>query len=776
MKKINKKGYVYVLLMLIMITLALFMMLIGFQHKYSDLEIDGIEVRIGMYSSAIIKAYQEQEGAMIYLDNAAKVSLMEAIRETGGKGALPIPECGNSGYNLWNTKTENCIPDYKENFKTIFIENLADELMGFYQFSLSSEHTLTLKQDKNNLKLVGITPEKVKIAITISGDVVKRQTEVISAEIPAETTDRINQYDALIETTAQKYDLEVAFMKAIITQESQGKPLAMSGAGALGLFQFTYPTATEYFPKKDLTDFKTCARNKPCPPNEVAQDPRTKPELAIPAGGKYLKHISNMDSIKDTSDLKPHVAAAYNGGPALIIRAIKNTGKSDPSWEETSAQITPALLRTFSDYRGLSDETLKGKVKQINDYVNFVSAYYEGWGGMDLFSPSIIGYFEFGQNFRTQTDYNLTFYEEVIKFAEEAIADCKDDVSNCLETKRIAFNDNHKEEMLYLTDCEEETEKVFYDFIENLNDCANAWGDECKCPITESYNAKEIESFEGTYELKFGEKQEVKPITNFPEITFTINLTKPKVLSADFTIKDNTFWEPISYEFKYKDELKNEEITFHDSLQSKNFKRGDFDKLFMVIKDDKYSLQMEYNNKLYDATKQESEIETICPVAKQIFRLCAKTKTRIPIVKDDSPQDKLVFEESKIKFAITLIDEVTPPEINNLNMNWKLDGTVKLSWQHKTIQDMAAYEVKLEKPDGTMVLVGEFYTTEEQEGSINIHNKLFYEDNGGEKNYGLLINPSEHGILANEKYTFHVTPLDNFQNKGKTISAILLPK
>lgn len=63
-----------------------------------------------------------------------------------------------------------------------------------------------------------------------------------------------SQYDALIVSTALKYDLEPSFIKAIIHVESAFDRFALSHAGAMGLMQIMPATAANYQLVQDQFD------------------------------------------------------------------------------------------------------------------------------------------------------------------------------------------------------------------------------------------------------------------------------------------------------------------------------------------------------------------------------------------------------------------------------------------------------------------------------------------------------------------------------------------
>jgi len=825
----NKKAQIFVPLALIFTAIALFTIVNGAQYKYQGKKIGGIEPTIGMHASAIVKAYQEQEEVLLYLDNAAKLSLHKALTETAEKGGLTSLECGNSGYNLWNTdKTKTCFPKYEETFKESFTDILTEEVSDYNKVSIYSGHELAINQNDEELEVVGETDEKITLALTIGGSVIEKQTQKVSAEISVEIANKINQYHETFERASHLYKVEDAFLKAIVTQESGGDRYAISPTGCAGLAQFCHSTAKDYFKESNnlVIVGRVCVPKKnskgqtytyTCDSDTLRKDPRFNPEKSIFAQAKYLAEIINYEWMRDLTDYYAFTAAAYNGGPNVIKKAIKSTGKKDPSWEEVAAQINKEFLKKFSNYKSWSDDQRERKANEIKNYVNKVSAYYNAWGGADMFAPSVIGTFEFGQNFRTNTNYNLSIYEELKKFAEEAIKDCDDNVADCLEKKRKEFNEKNETEILYLSECEEGANKAYYDFLENLQDCAYSWGNNCKCKVTDEYTENETKKLKGNYKITFKEQNKIIPITSEPQLFFSINLTQPKEINSEFSIKDISFWAPTIYNFKYDDELENEQLVFHDSLSGKTyFMSSDFKNIFMIVKDNKFSLWMDYDKdfiqqviesvkgifniaedehkNLMNPLKETAYIPNNCTVAKQTFRVCAKTKYKLPNIKERNNRKTLVYEESKIKFALTLIDNTPAAAVNDLKaerveniIGTILDQTavgmlfnddIFISWEHEEVEDLVLYEVSFE--DELLPLskqtIDEFYKDKAKLLSEQMEkNTLYYEElPNNSRKYSIIIDSTEWNIQDEKNYIFTVVGIDNFQNKAPEVTVHLL--
>jgi len=113
------------------------------------------------------------------------------------------------------------------------------------------------------------------------------------------TNPRIDAVDALLLGTnvvdvARRHDLVPQFLAATLLQESAFDPAAVSPAGAVGIAQFTVPTAREY-----------------------GVDP-WEPRSAIDGAARVLS--AYLYDYRDRRDDDPYALAlaAYNAGPAAV--------------------------------------------------------------------------------------------------------------------------------------------------------------------------------------------------------------------------------------------------------------------------------------------------------------------------------------------------------------------------------------------------------------------------------------------------------------------------
>ncbi|MBQ4647062.1 MAG: lytic transglycosylase domain-containing protein [Candidatus Gastranaerophilales bacterium] len=124
--------------------------------------------------------------------------------------------------------------------------------------------------------------------------------------------------DEIVETFAQKYDIDSDFIKAIIKQESGFNTKATSKKGAMGLMQLM-PKTAESLGVIDAYD----------------------PNQNIEGGVKYLKGL-----LEKYDNNKEMALAAYNAGPT----AVKKYG-GIPPYKETQNYIN-AIMGTYNKVKG----------------------------------------------------------------------------------------------------------------------------------------------------------------------------------------------------------------------------------------------------------------------------------------------------------------------------------------------------------------------------------------------------------------------------------------
>ncbi len=128
-------------------------------------------------------------------------------------------------------------------------------------------------------------------------------------------------YFPMFEQLLDKYDLPLE-LKYLAICESALNPMAKSHAGAMGLWQFMYPTGKMYGLKVSSYVDERC-------------DPYKSTEAAC----QYLKFLYGL-----FGDWQM-VLAAYNGGPGTVNKAIRRSGGKKTYWE-----IRPFLPRETQGY------------------------------------------------------------------------------------------------------------------------------------------------------------------------------------------------------------------------------------------------------------------------------------------------------------------------------------------------------------------------------------------------------------------------------------------
>jgi soluble lytic murein transglycosylase-like protein len=115
------------------------------------------------------------------------------------------------------------------------------------------------------------------------------------------TNPRIGAVDALllatdVVATAESNGLQPQFLAATLLQESAFDPAAVSAAGAVGIAQFTVPTAQEY-----------------------GVDP-WEPRSAIAGAARVLAAYAYDYRAREDDDPLALALAAYNAGPAAVAK------------------------------------------------------------------------------------------------------------------------------------------------------------------------------------------------------------------------------------------------------------------------------------------------------------------------------------------------------------------------------------------------------------------------------------------------------------------------
>ena len=174
-----------------------------------------------------------------------------------------------------------------------------------------------------------------------NGSLIKLRQERRAAQEKYEKTVQSHQprYRALIEKYAAEYDLNPAYVSAIIMQESGYDPKAVSNKGAMGLMQFMPNT------------FEWVAPNCGISKNDVRAV--YEPENAIKMGCYLLRYIGSDDPVL--------VACAYHAGWGTVPSWIKDYSTDGKTLKVS--QIPKSDTRTYA-----------GRV--LNSYAIYLQHYY----------------------------------------------------------------------------------------------------------------------------------------------------------------------------------------------------------------------------------------------------------------------------------------------------------------------------------------------------------------------------------------------------------------
>jgi membrane-bound lytic murein transglycosylase D len=154
-------------------------------------------------------------------------------------------------------------------------------------------------------------------------------------------------YFPMFEKYLDQYDIPLE-MKYLAIVESALNPIAKSGMGATGLWQFMYPTGVQY--KLKVSSYV---------------DERQDPVRATIAACKYL---SDLYTIFGDWDL---ALAAYNSGPGNVAKAIKRSGGYRNYWNIRSflpretASYVPAFYATMYLFEYQKEHNLVADAPQI---------------------------------------------------------------------------------------------------------------------------------------------------------------------------------------------------------------------------------------------------------------------------------------------------------------------------------------------------------------------------------------------------------------------------
>ncbi len=175
-----------------------------------------------------------------------------------------------------------------------------------------------------------------------------------------EKIERASQYDDLIETAAEKYDIPKEMMFSLILKESDGKLKARSHVGARGLMQIM-PRTGKYVAKIMGDQFVELTGRSTFKTKDLYD-----PKINIEMGAFYLRFIHDHygerilrkrgqmpNDYKEWTDedVWDFTMGCYNRGPGGMTRNMLNAG-ADTFWDLRKGQSTDEVLRYVPWIRG----------------------------------------------------------------------------------------------------------------------------------------------------------------------------------------------------------------------------------------------------------------------------------------------------------------------------------------------------------------------------------------------------------------------------------------
>jgi hypothetical protein len=495
-----------------------------------------------------------------------------------------------------------------------------------------------------------------------------------------------NSYDTLIQKAAAEHDTSFALVKAIIKQESNFNTNAVSDTGCIGLMQFCYDTAEKYseiFKKLTICNCQgsicKIEEKRACSPGN---DDRFDPEKSTDAGAKLIK---SNEAIFDKYSAKYEFAlAAYNGGPCIIQKAIKATGKNDPSWQEASNAITPDIVKEcYTDKDGkiskYFDEASEreGKVKQIIDYVKIVMENYAIYGGQSADAGDSSGVYTVRPSFEASVNYDFSDYDKIKQGLEKLREICvkggANNIEQCIKDSIAAVSSQTKLSWS-IGSCDKGEKALFYSFIEAYNECFFSLDNDCYCKA----EIHKDETLNGDYKIHLADSG---------VYTATIGAYSQE-------LEGHRYYSDISGEV-FTDSRAQLDIEL--KFDKGQIKEQKFQSLFIAEKDNfvlyKNASLVAVATKIQDT--QNMPAKPLCKTAKQHFQFCVKNDARkYPKIDENG---KLTSEPVVYKFAAIFKDTVPPPKITTLTVKDKAGAEkgLTLEWNKSEAKDTNRYEIYL---------------------------------------------------------------------------------
>lgn len=334
----NKKGA------LILVPFMVFLFVVGLVIAWSMITSSqqSFNEKIGERQSKLINTYQQAEKALLYIDQSAKYSAYQSIYDLAQNGGFSKEKkCGDYlNYSFWRTDSkeiDECTPDFKENFKLTFNDNLNQH---FEKYNKNS-NIIIPKDNYNNLvvkgklTILGIADSDLTLPIGLKREAVPT---VVSIEFTPSNTD----IDTYLKITKSPL---AGLGQCMIDAEKRTKvpasvilsvALHETGYGKSGLAQksknlFGIKCTKSYIEKTcTFADKKECCKVW----DKTALDLKYEPN----SPNAYRVYQNHCESINNFAGLisqskRYSIAMQFASQPTFMIYKIREAGyATDPNW------------------------------------------------------------------------------------------------------------------------------------------------------------------------------------------------------------------------------------------------------------------------------------------------------------------------------------------------------------------------------------------------------------------------------------------------------------
>lgn len=421
----------------------------------------GIDKLYGTSGSSSSKS--SSNGTFTAQNLESNTKLMSSQQELTNKQVQDFKDKTNLALDTSNTFNENSYTMYTDKYNKM-IDSAKDQFsevkiiasMTNQGFTTVSKYLAAILQQVTNIyKSMGNGDSSSNSSDSsnqyVNGDGIKTMAGNGNSPLHDIGDKQIDQWDSQIVNAAKKYNIDPNLLKAIMKQESSGKPNEVSNQGAVGLMQLLPSTAAELGYSGDLTD----------------------PQTSLYAGAAY---ISKMLKAKN-GDLQKAISA-YNAGPAgnfnnsetanyrkkvssnyatLLknnnISSVSSSSSSSSSSSGSSGSSVNSFLKNLDTKIGdgidkvettIYDNTV-GKIKKIFGYAGGTDSATSGYKLVGENGPELVNFSGGEQVLDNNTTSSITnalssgsygIPANVIKFGEQELSNN----NNYLNTNGLTVN------------------------------------------------------------------------------------------------------------------------------------------------------------------------------------------------------------------------------------------------------------------------------------------------------------------------------------------------